>query len=178
MSTCESCHHWTIKRETMYGDGAIIENWKAEDGKGACESLVIETAHDFGCNRYIEGGGDHVTTARKDGHPWQHFVMIPCPDCGGKGDGGRGHRCAGTGLVRLYDDGYVGDEQTRLHPNEKPLPSTCPACSANVDRGWAHCPSCGAKLWKVAETEVIGNEAAGLPPDPVRLEDDWPEHEK
>jgi len=53
--------------------------------------------------------------------------MVPCPECTGidmkqiyaSPVGNRGHRCAGTGLVRLYDDGYVGDEQTRMHPKQK-----------------------------------------------------------
>jgi len=162
---CEKCSHWTVRRATAYGDGTVIENWKAEDGKGQCDSLGIETAHDFGCNRFLEGDAHDVLT-RKDGYPWQHFVMIPCPDCGGKGDGARGHRCAGTGLVRLYDDGYVGDEQTRMHPKEKEtqLPTKCPSCEAPTEPGWAHCPTCGGKLWKVAETEIIDDVAAGLPP--------------
>lgn len=164
MAKCENCQHWTVRRVTLYGDMTLIENWKADDGKGACDSLGIETSHDFGCNRFIEGGHDHVETTLKDGHPWQHFRMIPCPDCAGKGDGSRGHRCAGTGLVRLYDDGHVGDEQTRKHPKETALPSICPACASAVEPGWAHCPSCGAKLWKVAETEVVDDGAAGLPP--------------
>lgn len=167
MSACERCEHWTIRRQTIYGDGTIIENWKAESGKGACGSLGIETTYDFGCNRFLEGDGDHVETKRKDGHSWQHWIMIPCPDCnGGKldGVGGRGHRCAGTGLVRLYDDGYIGDENTRLHPNEKAMPTTCAACGGAVESGWKHCPGCGKKLWAVAETEVITDDMAGLPP--------------
>lgn len=162
--SCESCVHWTVKRVTKYGDGSIIENWNAASGKGACASLGIETDASFACNRFMEGGDDHVEVKRKDGAPWQHFVMVPCPDCGGVGDGGRGHRCAGTGLVRLYDDGYVGDEQTRMHPNEKPLPATCAGCGKSADRAWAHCPSCGKKLWiEPAETEIPDD---GLPPAP------------
>lgn len=163
---CESCQHWTIRRVTAYGDGTIITNWSAPGGFGHCASLGIETTFDFGCNRHIDSANDHHEVTHKDGHPWQHFKMVPCPDCDGKGDGGRGHRCAGTGLVRLYDDGHVGDEQTRTHPKEREtvLPSSCPKCSAPTESAWQHCPSCGGKLWKVAETEVVDDAAAGLPP--------------
>jgi hypothetical protein len=165
MSKCEGCEHWVVRRETRYGGGDVITNWQAPDGKGACNSLGIETEAAFGCNRFLEDlGWSHVESSLKDGYPWQHFVMIDCPDCNGKGDGGRGHRCAGTGKVRLYDDGHLGDEQTRLHPNEKPLPTSCFSCGQPVDKNWAHCPACGRKLWKQAETEVVSNEAAGLPP--------------
>ncbi len=160
---CEKCAHWTVRRATAYGDGIIIENWKAEPGKGQCDSLGIETSHDFGCNRFMEGDA-HDALARKDGAPWQHFIMIKCPSCSGAAGCHGRCQCAGTGLVRLYDDGYVGDEQTRMHPNEKPLPTKCPSCEAPVEPGWAHCPSCGAKLWKVAETEIIDDGVAGLPP--------------
>lgn len=167
MSKCESCQHWTIKRVTTYGDRSIIDNWTAPSGKGHCESLGIETAHDFGCNRFIEDAGDHVAITIKPGAPWHHFKMIPCPDCAGKGDGARGHRCAGTGLVRLYDDGYIGDEQTRLHPKEKPVPATCISCGAPFDPNWKHCPACGQKRLEVAETEVVDDALAGLPPPEV-----------
>ena len=162
--TCERCNHWTVQRVTKYGDGSTIENWRAASGKGACDSLGIETDALFACNRFFEGSGDHVEIVHKHGAPWQHFKMIPCPDCGGLGDGGRGHRCAGTGLVRLYDDGHVGDEQTRMHPKEKPLPANCAGCGLSVDRGWAHCPSCGKKLWiEPAEPEIVDDGLGPLP---------------
>lgn len=166
MSKCDGCAHWIVKRETRYGSGDVIINWQGPDGTGACESLGIETNATFGCTRFLpdERGIDHVEIRMKEGYPWQHFVMIDCPDCAGKGDGGRGHRCAGTGKVRLYDDGHIGDEQTRVHPNEKPLPTTCFSCGQPVDRAWAHCPGCGGKLWKQAETEVVADEIAGLVP--------------
>ncbi len=160
MSACEECEFWTVKRVNQYSTGEVIETWSAPSGKGHCDKLGIETLHDFGCNKFMaaskySGMTDHVERTRKIGHPWQHFVMIPCPDCDGKGDGTRGHRCAGTGLVRLYDDGYIGDEQTRLHPKEKATPPVCMACSKELNREWVNCPYCGRKTPMQAETEVI-----------------------
>lgn len=162
--SCAICQHWTVQRVTTYDDGSIVERWKAPEGVGHCELLGIATDPGFGCNRFIESFYDHVETLKKPGAPWQHFVMIPCPDCAGKGDGGRGHRCAGTGLVRLYDDGHIGDEQTRRHPKENRPAALCHGCNAAVDPNWAHCPACGVKLWKVAETEVIKDDLGPLPP--------------
>lgn len=160
---CEECEHWIVRRVTTYDDGSEVERWKSPDGSGHCESLGIETAYDFGCNRFMEASGNHVESEHKPGAPWHHFKMIPCPDCGGKGDGTRGHRCAGTGLVRLYDDGYIGDEQTRKHPKENVEPPKCPSCKKRVELDWGHCPACGFKLWQVAETEIVTSELAGLP---------------
>lgn len=168
---CEYCQHWIVRRETIYGNGDLIVNWSAPDGKGACGSLGIETEAGFGCNRFMEDDFDHVETAQKEGAPWQNFTIIDCPECGGKGDGSRGHRCAGTGKVRLYDDGYICDEQTRVHPKEIPGPSSCPQCSIPVDRSWMHCPACGERLFKpVAETEIISDAEAGLGPTPPESE--------
>lgn len=168
-TACEKCQHWVVSRATLYGNGERIERWRAPDGKGACASLGIETDAGFSCNRFIESFFDHVDLTIKPGAPWEHFVMIDCPDCGGKGDGGRGHRCAGTGKVRLYDDGYVGDEQTRRHPKEPQTPPKCPHCSEATSPGWKHCPKCGSKLWgEVAETEVIPDAEAGLVPYDAR----------
>lgn len=156
MNKCENCEHWIVRRLTSYSDGSEIVRWEAHDGEGHCDSLDISTVHDFGCNRFL-GGDSHTEVIRKIGPPWAHFKMIACPDCGGRGDGTRGHRCAGTGLVRLYDDGYIGDEQTRMHPKEKELaPSpTCRGCGGGVTAGWKHCPACGISLLAPAETEVI-----------------------
>lgn len=164
MTSCSDCMLWITRRATRYDDGTEIDRFVAPTGRGACSILGIETAGDFGCNKYVEGL-IHLEIERKTGAPWQHFRMIPCPDCGGKGDGGRGHRCAGTGLVRLYDDGYVGDEQTRMHPKEKEVaaPLRCVTCSNRVDPEWKNCPMCGTKLFKVAETEIVTDALAGLP---------------
>ena len=164
--TCETCAHWKIRAITRYGDGSFIETAKEANGQGRCDVLGITVAADFGCNKYIEGD-DHETSVSKSGAPWQNWVMIKCPDCGGGGDGigSPGHRCAGTGLVRRYDDGYIGDEQTRLHPKEKELglvrPPTCPACTNTIDLNWKHCPHCGAKTLAPAEPEVINSLSVG-----------------
>lgn len=160
MNKCENCQHWIIKRGIVYSDGSEIVRWTSQDGEGHCDSIDIVTKADFGCNRFLEnqfGDTGQVEVIRKIGAPWQHFVMIPCPDCEGKGDGTRGHRCAGTGLVRLYDDGYIGDEQTRMHPKEKEHapPPVCRGCGGGVTIGWKHCPACGISLLAPAETEVI-----------------------
>lgn len=158
MSSCSSCRNWITRRFTRYGDGVEIDQASFVDGRGACAVLKIETAAEFGCNAFV-AGDDHAEITLKTGAPWQHFVMIPCPDCAGRGDGGSGHRCAGTGLVRLYDDGHIGDEQTRMHPKEKQVvpPPQCHACQARIDVAWKHCPACGAKLLAVAETEIVEN---------------------
>ena len=111
---CKTCKNWVTERSTAYGDGSVIVNFRAPDGKGACVPLGLETAADFGCNKY-ESGGPTVEMSFKGGAPWSHSVAGPCPDCGGTGC----RRCAFTGKVRHYDDGHVGEEQTRLHPREK-----------------------------------------------------------
>lgn len=122
---CVDCRYWITVDKTVYEDGAEIIHWASSED-GHCTYLAIRTTPEFGCMAYV-AGDDHAKIERKDGAPWQHFKMIPCPDCAGvqPGElyshpaGSRGHRCAGTGLVRLYDDGHVGDEQTRLHPKQK-----------------------------------------------------------
>lgn len=161
MSKCEGCVHWIVARETVYDSGEVIKRWTALAGKGACESLGIETEAGFGCNRFLEGS-EHVERVAKHGAPWNHFVMIACPDCNGKGDGGRGHRCAGTGLVRQYDDGFIGDEQTRRHPREIIPDPKCPGCARTIEAAWKHCPGCGSRLWLVSETENVPLELAPL----------------
>jgi hypothetical protein len=120
-SRCENCTHWLIKRQTNYSSGEVIVNFEALAGHGHCTFFDRPEPADFGCVRFEVAASplDHVEVAHKEGEPWRNFRMIPCPDCHPNGGaGGRGHRCAGTGLVRLYDDGYVGDEQTRKHPKE------------------------------------------------------------
>lgn len=158
-STCAQCRHWITVRSTFYlGNTSEIVNWQAPDGKGECQVLKTLTPRDFGCNRYAYGT-EHTAVTEKSGAPWNYFVMIDCPDCAGGADnpGGRGHRCAGTGKVRLYDDGYIGDEQTRLHPREKPEAPKCTGCGQVIDPAWNNCPHCGTARPKVAETEVPAN---------------------
>lgn len=118
---CSGCAHWLVEQSTSYQDGSVVVAYKAPDGMGRCNVLDVETAAAFGCNQFA-AGGPLVETTSKAGAPWMHSVAGPCPDCGGLGLGCV--RCAGTGKVRHYEDGHVGEEQTRLHPKEKELAAT------------------------------------------------------
>lgn len=166
MGECKGCERWIVERQDRYGDGTVITRSKIEpDGHGECQILGVETADSFGCNAFAEGE-DHVLITLKAGAPWQHFRMGPCPDCRAAGNNGAAcRRCAGTGNVRYYDDGHVGEEQTRLHPKEKEnaAPLTCAKCNGVVQIAWVACPMCGTRLMAPAETEVIDDHLAGLP---------------
>lgn len=121
--TCDTCANWTVRRRRLYDNGSEIITYEAPAGKGHCEKLGIETPTEFHCAAYFEGD-DHVVTERRDGAPWDHFEYRPCPDCNGRGsvpeaDNTCCQRCMGTARVRFYEDGYVGEEATRLHPEEK-----------------------------------------------------------
>jgi hypothetical protein len=159
---CSGCAKWTTERCSIYESGDQITNYQAPPGRGSCSALGIETPEEFGCVAHAPGE-DHVERTPRTGAPHHHWIMIPCPDCrGGKTDpGGRGHRCAGTGLVRLYDDGYVGDEQTRTHPKDRPQPATCGGCGGVTEPAWVACPHCGHRLkLPVAETENVALDFA------------------
>jgi hypothetical protein len=172
---CDGCQKWTVKRVTRYGDGSEVVNWKAPDGKGRCGVLDIDTAGDFGCTSFEAAAASdapHVVGNWKNGAPWQHHASGPCPDCRGRGsDTGVCRRCAGTGKVRYYDDGFIGEEQTRLHPKEKETaePLKCWKCATLVvDLKWIHCPVCGARLETPMETENVdglGNAGGDFKPD-------------
>lgn len=117
---CESCGNWLLSRKTVYEDGTEIATYTAPEGKGHCKVLDIDTVAFFGCFSFE--AGEHVEVTAKVGLPWQHFTMIPCPACSGApGDAGMHCQCAGTGLVRRYDDRYIGEERTRKHPKEVEL---------------------------------------------------------
>lgn len=122
---CEACEQWVLQRKNTYDDGSEVVTYTSPKGKGHCEALDLDTDPSFGCTAFIAGG--HVKVTAKTGAPWHHFIMIKCPACNGDPGGGR-CRCAGTGLVRFYDDGYVGEEFTRRHPKEKEV-------AAQVDPG-------------------------------------------
>jgi len=128
---CEDCIHWILQRKTIYGDNSEVVTFSVANGHGLCEELNTNTAPDFGCTKFVPGA--HIVVTLKNGEPWQYWKMGPCPGCQGVGNRGAAcHRCAGTGKVRYYDDGFVGEEQTRLHPKEvemrktKPIPVTDP----------------------------------------------------
>jgi hypothetical protein len=155
---CLNCLHWLTLRVTDYEDGTRITNFKSPDGKGHCGILNFDTDADFGCNKFVEGHEHIEIMAKKTGSPWHHSHYITCPDCKGAGvinDGGCG-RCARTGRCLLYDDGHVGEESTRRHPNEEktgpPPKPTCSACSHEIERSWKACPFCGNRF---AESEIV-----------------------
>lgn len=174
---CASCQHWTVSRITTYADKSEIVEWKAKEGRGLCSVLDHETAAAFGCIEFSEGTDCQIIRKYKQGEPWQHWVMIPCPDCDGKGSQFTTacRRCAGTSKVRRYDDGFVGEEQTRLHPKEKQLMATgglprpkCLNCNKDTDVSWVACPYCGWRLVEPpAEVEVVGydTDQQGTTPD-------------
>lgn len=165
---CDGCENWTTARVTRYGDGSEVVNWKAPNGKGRCSILDLDTPEAFGCTSYVALVNasvsvptttiPHVVSSWKNGAPWQHWTMGPCPNCRGLGsDSGVCRNCAGTGKVRYYDDGFIGEEQTRLHPKEKENaePLRCRNCKETVDVKWKACPMCGTRLEPVAETEYV-----------------------
>lgn len=151
---CSECRFWLTARVTDYEDGSRVFNFQSAEGKGLCQDLKIETPLNFGCNRF-EAGNDHIeVVAKKTGSPWHHMRFDVCPDCNGigvvgpLGDAGCG-RCCRTGKVPYYDDGYIGEQKYRRHPNEEtkgppPVP-TCGGCLREIDRNWIACPWCGQK---------------------------------
>ena len=166
---CDGCANWTVAKKTIYESGDEVETFRAPEGKGHCEALGLDTDPDFGCAKFSEptephGGAGVTHISRKEGAPWQHWTMIPCPDCGGAGSSNDrpDDRCAGTGNVRLYDDGFIGDERTRKHPKEIASPAArpkCQGCGGDVDPAWVACPACGHCLIEPpAETEVVANQ--------------------
>ena len=149
---CSDCRHWLTARVTDYEDGTRIFNLQCPDGTGQCLQLKIDTPTDFGCNKFEEGH-DHIeVNAKKPGSPWHHSHYIDCPDCKATGliDDAACARCCRTGRCLLYDDGFLGEEKTRRHPNEAkigpPPKPTCPTCNSDVDIKWKACPFCGNKL--------------------------------
>jgi hypothetical protein len=166
VTSCSNCSNWVTARKTKYDDGSEVENFRAADGHGLCELLNIDTKPEFGCNSFAQGVSS-VRMVRKVGAPWQHWTMVACPVCVAKGlvpDGAR-CQCAGTGKVRRYDDGFVGDEKTRTHPTERALglgpKPTCGSCSREVEIMWVACPFCGGRLEPPAKTEIVDNPMGG-----------------
>src|SRR5262245_59336094 len=132
---CNSCRHWVTKRARIYDDGTERVDFGAEPNCGHCEQLAISTAFNFGCNRYDGPCDVHVRIEHIAGAPWQRWHMDKCPDCAGRGSGLQGGvcgRCSGTGRVRFYADGFIGEEKTRRHPKQ-------PEQKSEIDPGtpWA-----------------------------------------
>ena len=162
--TCSTCSKWFVRKETHYGNGEIIVNWTPPEGCGTCQILNNPTPPTFECNQY-SAGTPIVETAFKEGEPWHHWVFGVCPTCKGEGAAaGVGRygmvddQCCGTGRVRYYDDGYIGENKTCRHPNEKekrhdaPDP-TCFNCHKPIGNDWMACPYCGTRLKDVVKPE-------------------------
>jgi hypothetical protein len=118
--SCQSCAHATRTHARRYDNGFEISTYTAPEGKLRCDLLGIEMPPEFGCTYYVEGANPNKIE-QVSGAPWQHWKMGNCPDCAGRGSGIQGGvcgRCVGTGQVRFYADGYVGEESTRRHPQE------------------------------------------------------------
>ena len=176
-AACMTCAFWLTQRVTDYANGERIVNYQAPDGKGMCEVLKVETFMDFGCIKHAEGGNLHIEViGTKSGSPWMHSRWGGCPECGGTAPDDEGNfkmgsgqrvagsigcdRCQTTGRVLYYDDGYVGEEKTRRHPNEAtlgpPPEPKCLKCGAVVELKWMACPHCGQKVEKPTVERVEG----------------------
>lgn len=138
---CQDCGKWLLERKTTYLDGTEIMRWQAPPGKGHCNALGIETPPDFGCTKFQ--AGDHIAIEHKPDVPWHYWTMISCPVCSGVNPNGTKCQCAGTGKVRLYDDGFVGSERDRKHPKDNLPPPT---------------PDAGTVLQPVEKPDVITHE--------------------
>ena len=158
--TCDTCARWITAHRTIYDDGSEIGTFEAPAGKGNCQLLGIDTLPEFGCTSY-DPGAEHIITSHKSGTPHEHFRMGPCPECRAAGNAGDSacHRCAGTGNVRYYDDGYIGEERTRLHPKEveKAAKPKCLGCGREVEAAWVACPACGHKLDAARAAETVAD---------------------
>jgi len=160
--TCSTCSKWFVRKETHYENGEVIVNWTAPEGCGKCTVLDVQTHPAFECNQY-QFGTPIIEVVEKDGEPWHHWVFGPCPVCKGHGaevlDGRfKDDQCCGTGRVRYYDDGYIGENRTYLHPKEKvkrddaPTP-VCFNCHKSIGLDWMACPFCGTRLKEVAKPD-------------------------
>lgn len=166
MENCQSCLHWVRIEKRVYGDGSEVVTFRPNQIEhGRCEILSVESAPSFGCLSHAAGReADQIRVTQRAGAPWQHSAAGPCPDCAGEGSRGDKscHRCAGTGKVRHYEDGYVGEERTRLHPKEIETAAApkCSSCGHQVEAAWVACPGCGRKLDAPMATEAVSDGLA------------------
>lgn len=163
--TCSTCARWFVRKETRYGNGEVIVNWSDPEGRGRCTdpAIGILTSAEFGCTKY-ETGVPIVEIVRKDGEPWHHWTFGPCPKCKGNGvtdiaSTRVDDQCCGTGRVRYYDDGFIGENRTYLHPKEKtkrhdPPTPVCFNCGKAIGADWLACPHCATRL-KETEKPVL-----------------------
>jgi hypothetical protein len=133
---CRDCHRWTLRRQRQYDDGTVQVYYEAPAGKGHCAALNIDTPPEFNCSEFTQEPGYDVRVVTETivGAPWEHWIMVPCPDCDGAGStyGRACRRCSGTASVRRYDDGYVADE-TWDHPRFKELKKMKPVQAPTID---------------------------------------------
>lgn len=114
--SCDGCAFWLRGTKLEYSEGYTSD---LPQDPPKCQRLSIATPPDFYCKDFSFGPEKQIQVICRTGAPWTNWVMGPCPDCKGAGSSGAAcHRCAGTGNVRYYDDGFVGEEQTRRHPKE------------------------------------------------------------
>lgn len=197
MGNCRVCKSWLLRRENHYENGEVIVKWKGPDGKGKCGVLDVLTAPNFGCIAF-EKGGPLIKIRNKTGEPWHHKHYGPCPDCKrpecgypdcswvhcpgmdkcqgspARASGGYDDRCVGTGLVYYYDDGFIGENRTKMHPKEKMIgkkrpddgvmdhPPECRKCNKSVSEEWNVCPYCGYKLKEGSDIINIDDNVAVL----------------
>ncbi len=120
---CSDCKFWFRGTRRQYKNSPVVFTASASGEQGICRSggavngLTIGPT--FGCIDFsrFSNPDEQEDFIVYDAEPWQISEEIRCPDCNGYGCGC--HRCASTGHVRKYADGYVGDEQTKEHPVER-----------------------------------------------------------
>lgn len=75
-------------------------------------------------------------------------------------------RCCGTGTVLMYDDGHIGENKHKQHPQEMALgkrphvPNLCGNCHREVDVTWKACPYCGTRLQETMGMAIGGEGGA------------------
>jgi hypothetical protein len=134
MNRCRDCAHWSLGTYKVFRSARFDVPLSAAPDEGLCGlgfmyGKLVPAA--FGCPEFESAADDSdhwEYLDYSDKEPWEVWDIIPCPECQGVGRSGpepQGaaataacRRCAGTGKVRQYGDGIIGDEQTRLHPVE------------------------------------------------------------
>ncbi len=129
---CKDCKYWLRGRWHQYVSGPAQFHPVAAEGTGECRAGGFVCGQlvpaEFGCINFERFADISEQEERLvyDLEPWQVWELIPCPECNGVGSHQNASkpacsRCAGTGQVRKYADGYIGEEQTKEHPIERKL---------------------------------------------------------